>query len=298
MHLSALAATPAAAQPRPTFVLVEVNQTMPYFTQLIDGAQKAAARNDADLIVYNANNDPVAQYNGIMTYIQQKVSGIILVAIDPNAIMPAVKLAAASGIPIVALDTVLPAGPQKAQVSFDQALGGKLLADLLVKDLAGRKAKLAVVGASGSPNQGLREKSFEEALKPATNVALIATVDGRNNRDNSKSAVESVLQAHHDLDAVYATSGQALLGAIATVEAWNKQSTLKIVGWDLDQKAVEGIDAGYVLGVVRQDSAAEAGAAVDSLARLVHGGSVDASTVLPVTIVTKQNVDAYRSSVK
>jgi len=172
-----LGAVPALPQSRPTFALVEVNQTAPFFTQLIDGAQQAAARNGADLIVFNANNDPTAQYNGIETYIQQKVNGIIVVAIDANAIMPAVKAASAAGIPVVALDTVLPPGPQRTQVGADYALAGKMIAELLLKDLGGRKSKLGIIGAPGSVNQAARQKSFEDAVKSAPGVSLVAAID-------------------------------------------------------------------------------------------------------------------------
>ncbi len=52
---------------------------------------------------------------------QQKVDGIAVVAIDVNGIMPAVKQAAAANIPVVAIDSILPEGPQKAQIGVDNA---------------------------------------------------------------------------------------------------------------------------------------------------------------------------------
>ncbi len=61
-------------------------------------------------MIFNANNDPAAQNNAIETYIQQKVNGLIVVAIDTNGIMSAVKAADAAGIPVVAVDAILPAG--------------------------------------------------------------------------------------------------------------------------------------------------------------------------------------------
>src|SRR5215211_9104329 len=76
---------------QPTFALVQINQQALFFTQMNEGAQKAAARAGAKLVIFNANNDPAAQNNAIETYIQQKVNGFIVVAIDVNGIMPAVK---------------------------------------------------------------------------------------------------------------------------------------------------------------------------------------------------------------
>src|SRR3954466_842827 len=128
----ALTASVAEAQ-QPTFALVQINQQALFFNQMNDGAKRAADKAGAKLVIFNANNDPAAQNNAIETYIQQKVNGLIVVAIDVNGIMPAVKAAAAANIPVVAIDAILPEGPQKAQVGVDNALAGKMIAEHFAK---------------------------------------------------------------------------------------------------------------------------------------------------------------------
>ena len=75
------------------------------------GAEAEAAKLGHKIVIFNANNDPAAQNNAIETHIQQKVDGLIVVAIDTNGIMPAVIQAANAGIPVVAVDAILPTGP-------------------------------------------------------------------------------------------------------------------------------------------------------------------------------------------
>ncbi|MBV8565171.1 MAG: substrate-binding domain-containing protein [Methylobacteriaceae bacterium] len=295
-----LGALPAAAQDKPTFALVQINQQALFFTQMNAGAMKAAEKDGVNLVIFNANNDPAAQNNAIETYIQQKVKGIVAVAIDTNGIMPAVNAAAAAGIPVVAVDAVLPPGPQKAQIGVDNALAGKTIGEFFVKYLAahGGKAKLGIVGALNSTIQNIRQKSFEDVVKANSGITMAGVVDGRNIQDNAMSAAENLITGNPDLTAIYATGEPALLGAVAAVESQGKQKDLKIVGWDLTAQAIKGIDAGYVIGVVQQDPAGEGAAAVDALATLAKGGSVEKSIAIPVTIVTKDNVDPYRAIFK
>src|SRR5581483_8197459 len=94
---SAALALPAvrARAAEPTFALVTINQQALFFNQMNEGAKQAAQKAGAKLVIFNANNDPAAQNNAIDDYIQQKVQGIIVDAIDVNGIMPAVKAAAA-----------------------------------------------------------------------------------------------------------------------------------------------------------------------------------------------------------
>lgn len=300
--LALLLSAPLQAQDKPTFALVQINQQALFFTQMNEGATQAAEKAGANLVIFNANNDPTAQNNAIETYIQQKVNGIIVVAIDTNGIMPAVKAADAAGIPVVAVDAVLPAdGPQKAQIGVDNEGAGKMIGEHFVKvmnDTMGGKSKLGIVGALNSTIQNIRQKGFEDVIKTASGVTMAGVVDGRNVQDNALTAAENLITANPDLTAIYATGEPALLGAVAAVESQGKQGQIKVVGWDLTASAIKGIDAGYVAGVVQQDPAGMGGAAVDALAKIHAGGTPEKQIAVPITIVTKDNVEPYRSVFK
>ncbi len=296
----ALSLGTAQAQEK-TIALVQINQQALFFTQMNEGAQKAADAAGVKLVIFNANNDPAAQNNAIETYIQEKVAGIVVVAIDTNGIMPAVNAAAAAGIPVTAVDAVLPAGPQKAQVGVDNEGAGKAMGEFFnkyVTDSMGGKAKLGIVGALNSTIQNIRQKGFEDVVKGNSGVTTAGVVDGRNVQDSALAAAESLITANPDLNAIYATGEPALLGAVAAVESQGKQSQIKVFGWDLTAQAIKGIDAGYVVGVVQQDPAGMGGAAVDALVKVTKGESVEATIPVPITIVTKDNVEPYRSVFK
>ncbi len=289
------------AQDKPTIALVQINQQALFFTQMNEGAQKAADAAGVKLVIFNANNDPAAQNNAIETYIQEKVSGLVVVAIDTNGIMPAVNAAAAAGIPVTAVDAVLPAGPQKAQVGVDNEGAGKAMGEFFnkyVTDNMGGRAKLGIVGALNSTIQNIRQKGFEDVVKSNSGVTMVGVVDGRNVQDSALSAAESLITANPDLNAIYATGEPALLGAVAAVESQGKQDQVKVFGWDLTAQAIKGIDAGYVVGVVQQDPAGMGAAAVDALVKVTKGETVPATIPVPITIVTKDNVEPYRSVFK
>jgi len=297
----ALSAGLSYAQDKPTIALVQINQQALFFTQMNEGAQKAADAAGVKLVIFNANNDPAAQNNAIETYIQEKVAGLVVVAIDTNGIMPAVNAAAAAGIPVTAVDAVLPAGPQKAQVGVDNEGAGKAMGEFFnkyVTDSMGGKAKLGIVGALNSTIQNIRQKGFEDVVKTNAGVTTAGVVDGRNVQDSALAAAESLITANPDLNAIYATGEPALLGAVAAVESQGKQGQIKVFGWDLTAQAIKGIDAGYVVGVVQQDPAGMGAAAVDALVKITKSESVPATIPVPITIVTKDNVEPYRSVFK
>jgi ribose transport system substrate-binding protein len=281
----------------PTFALVTINEQALFFNQLNDGAKQAAAKAGVNLVIYNPNNDPTAQNNAIDDYIQQKVHGIIVDAIDVNGIMPAVQKASAAGIPVVAVDAILPPGPQKSQIGVDNEGGGrtigKYLVDYVQKDMGG-KTSLGIVGALNSFIQNLRQKGFQDAIKADPGIKLAQVVDGRNIQDNAMSVSETLLTANPELTSIYATGEPALIGAIAAVQSQDRTKSVKIVGWDLSAQAIAGLDAGFVLAVVQQDPVLLGAAAVNALAAINSGKSVSPRINTKLTIVTKENVGPYR----
>lgn len=292
---------PRAWAATPTFALVQINQQAIFFNQMNAGAQAAAKKAGVDLVIFNANDRPAEQNNAIETYTQQKVQGIIVAAIDVNGIMPAVQSASAAGIPVVAVDAILPPGPQKAQVGVDNEKAGRMMGDYFVQYVQqsmGGKAKLGIVGALNSFIQNVRQKGFEDVVKGKAGIQMAGVVDGRNVQDNALAVAETLLTGNPDLTAVYATGEPALLGAIAAVESQGRQGSVKVFGWDLTAQAIKGIDAGYVIAVVQQDPAGMGAAALDALVTLNKGGTVEKTIAVPVTIVTKANVDPYRAIFK
>jgi ribose transport system substrate-binding protein len=290
-------ALPALAA-EPTIALVQINQQALFFTQMNEGAEQKAKELGAKLVIFNANNDPAAQNNAIETYIADKVDGLVVVAIDTNGIMPAVEAAAAAGIPVAAVDAILPPGPQIAQVGVDNEAAGRAIGEHFLK-VSGGKAKLGIVGALNSTIQNVRQKGFEDVVKTAPGINMAGVVDGRNVQDNAMSAAESLMTANPDLTAIYATGEPALLGAVAAVESQGRQADVKIVGWDLTASAIKGIDAGYVVGVVQQDPAGMGAAAVEAAFEAITNKPTSPQTIaVPITIVTKENVEPYRAVFK
>jgi ribose transport system substrate-binding protein len=283
-----------------TYALVTINQQALFFNQINDGAKTATDAAGDKLVIFNANNEAAAQNSAIENYIQQKVDGLIVVAIDVNGIMPAVKQASDAGIPVVAIDAILPDGPQKSQIGVDN---GKAGADMgayfldYVKKNMGGKAKFGVVGALNSYIQNVRQKGFEDAVK-SDGIEAAGVVDGQNIQDNALAAAENLITGNPDMTAIYATGEPALLGAIAAVQSQGKQDSIKVFGWDLTAQAISGLDDGYVVAVVQQDPAGEGKAAVEALAKLTAGQSVEKSISVPITIVTKENVEPYRAVFK
>ncbi len=284
-----------------TYALVQINQQALFFNLMNKGAQEAAKETGKSLVVFNANDNPVAQNDAIENYIQQGVKGILVDAIDVNGIMQAIKEAGDAHIPVIAIDAVLPAGLHKSQVGVDNIKGGNILGDYFtdyVKKNMGDKAKVGIVGALNSAIQNARQKGFEDAIKKNPAIKVADVVDGRNIQDDALTAAENLITGNPDMTAIYATGEPALLGAMAAVVNQGRQKDIKIFGWDLTAQAITGIDQGYVAAVLQQDPEKMGSEALKALNAVTAGKTVDKNILVPATVVTKSNVDTFRAMFK
>ena len=283
-----------------TYALVTINQQALFFNQINDGAKAATDAKGDKLVIFNANNVPSAQNDAIENYITQKVDGIVLVAIDVNGVKPAITAAKQAGIPVIAVDAQIPDGDNVAFVGVDNTKAGEDIGSFFagyVKKEMGGKAKVGIVGALNSFIQNQRLDGFKKTASIA-GVTFADTVDGRNVQDAALTASENLMTANPSMNAIYATGEPALIGAVSAVDTADKKKSVKVFGWDLTAQAIKGIDEGWVTAVVQQDPYTEGKVAIESLAKIKSGGKVDSVIHVPVTIVTKENVDKYRAMFK
>ncbi|MFJ2609285.1 substrate-binding domain-containing protein [Streptomyces sp. NPDC087425] len=279
--------------------LVQVNQQAIFFNQMNAGAEAAAKKTGADLTVFNANDDAVQQTQAVQNFVQQGYDAVIVEAIDVNGIKPALRAAAKAGVKVIAVDGIIDDPAVDVQVGVDNAAAGKQMGAFVnAYDSAHHvTAKIGVVGALNSYIQNLRKDSFAAAAK-AKGATVVQTVDGKNTQEGAATAAENLLTAQKGMNTVYATGEPSLLGTVAAVKSAGAQNRVKVFGWDLTKQAIDGIDAGFVAGVVQQDPKTEGTKAVEAAVSLVGGKSVTKKIDVPVTIVTEKNVDPYRSIFK
>lgn len=269
--------------------MTQINQTAVFFTQMNEGAQEAAEEAGCDLLIANANNDSARQSNDIENFVTQGVDGIIVVAIDVNGVMPAVEAAQAEGIPVVAIDAELEG--VETFVGVDNSAAGREAGEWMVENGLVEGRSYGVVDAKNSFIQNQREESFREVID-AAGAEYTQSVNGENVQETAANAAQDLVTARPDLEFIYTTGEPATVGATS---ALGSSSDTKVIGWDLTKEVIAGIDSGVVEAVIQQDPKQEGVEAVQELRAILDGAEPKGFIDVPITIVTSENVDEYRS---
>ncbi|MFL4476471.1 substrate-binding domain-containing protein [Paeniglutamicibacter sp. MACA_103] len=268
--------------------LVTPNLQALFFNQINTGAQTIADKVGADLQIVSANDDPLQQANAIDNLVAKKVQAIIVAAIDTEGIKPAIQAADKAGVKIVAVDGIVEDPAVSSQVGTSNEESGAQMGEFLAK-LANDTGEVGVVSALNSTIQLERQKGFEDAVM-TKGMSMGTIVDGKNVQETAQSAAENLLTGNPDLKYVYATGEPALIGLVAGVKNQNAQDKTDVVGWDLSEAAVSGLQDGFVKGVVQQNTFKFGYDAMTAAIDLSCGEVVEKNIPVPTQIVTPDNV--------
>ncbi|MEU5878720.1 substrate-binding domain-containing protein [Spirillospora sp. NPDC047279] len=275
----------------PKIGIVPINLQALFFNQINTGAQTVARQAGAQVQIVNGNDDSTVQANAIDDLVANRYDAIIVDAVDTEGIKPAIRRAQAAGVAVVAVDATVKDPAVSTQVGTANAEGGRQLAASLVK-ITGGKGDIGVVGALNSTIQNERQKGFSDAVT-ADGMKIKTVVDGRNIQENAQTAAENMLTGNQDLPYAYATGEPALIGLAAAVSSQQRTDDIKVVGWDLSTQAVDGLRAGWIVGVVQQNTFQFGYEAMNAAIDLACDRTAPKDVPVPTQIVTPANVKDY-----
>ncbi len=293
---AALLAAPVLAQAKP---LEAVGVTMgslgnPYFVALTKGITDAANAGGGHVrvIAVSADYDLNKQFTQIDNFIAAGVNLIVLNAVDPNAILPAIKRAQAAGIVVVAAD--VSASGADATVETDNTAAGNMSCAYLSQKLGG---KGRVVIENGPQVSAVidRVKGCKAALASSPGIRILSSdQDGKGSRDGALAVMQGYLIRYPDLDGLFAINDPQAIGSELAAKQQHRDNIL-ITSVDGAPDIVSALKSnGLIVASASQDPYGMGQLAV-KVGREIMDGHPPAQkvTLMQAKLVTRDNVNSY-----
>lgn len=266
------------------------------------------------LPVANAANDAGKQIVDFHNLISEGAQGIIMVARDSDAIVPALKFAESKKVPVVAID-MGPAGGKAAMVvRADNIRMGADACHLTGKALGGKGVVLSLMGDQATLNGRDRTNGFADCMKKDFPDIKVIAQPTYWQAEKATAIAQTIVTSTPDLGAIYMQSDAVMLPGVLNV--LKTAGKLKKVGEpghiflvSIDgtpfahEKIREGLlDAAisqplnlyvkwglyYLEGAIAGKTFAAGPTDHDSRIEMFNGNPMD---MLPAPTVTKANVD-------
>jgi ribose transport system substrate-binding protein len=283
----------ATARPRVALVLKTLNS--PFFIDMQKGAMAAAEAQGLELVVQAAERevDVDKQMQIIENLVQTGVKALLVTPSGSREVVPAIAKANAAGIPVVIVDTkVDPAAATEAGiktvtfVGSDNLEGGRLAGQHMVQITSGHARVAVLEGIPGHETGDSRLKGFKEAIAKSRGVTIVASQPANWERDLGFNVFQNMLQAHPDIDAVFACNDMMALGAVEAIAVAGKLGKIKVIGFDAVDDARKAIASGAMVASVAQFPSEMGRVAVESAAKVLKGETVPADQRVRIELVT------------
>jgi len=260
------------------------------------------AKATAEKLGYTANvgahkGDTNAESNLIDTAITNKSVAIILDPANADGSIGAVKKAIAANIPVFLVNAEInQEGLAKAQLVSNNAQGAALGAQQWVKDVGEKGNYVELLGAPSDNNAATRSNGYETVLSQYPDLVKVASQVANWDRTQGHDKMQSMLQAHPDINAVISGNDEMALGAIAALKEAGKLASIKVGGFDGSPDAVAAIKAGELQYTVLQPVAVFSAKAVEQADKFIKTGATGADSekqLFDCLLITKDNVDKY-----
>jgi ribose transport system substrate-binding protein len=285
------------AKKKGTIALSVLTMTNPFFKVIADSMTAEAAKYGYDVLAVSGEFNVATQQNQVKDFIVKGVAAIVLNPCDSKAIGPAIQEANAAGIPVFTADIACLAPDAKVicHVATDNYQGGKMAAEAMIEALGG-KGKIAIIDHPEVESVMLRTKGFEEVIaeankRPGVKIEIVTKLPGGAAKEKSYNTALDILQAHADLDGIFAINDPTALGTVAALEKAGKAGQVKVIGFDGQPEGKRAIKDGKIYADPIQFPEKIGAETVQMIVRHFKGEAVPKEILIPTALYRKADAD-------
>jgi ribose transport system substrate-binding protein len=285
-------ASPAAAADEMTIAVFTKNSTNPAYEAFRIASDQIARSTGAKIVHFVPNRpDNVDEQKAMVEQVlKDKPDAVIFIPVDDVAMVDSVKKLNEAKIPVVLVSNPLP-GSFVTYVGADDFEIGYREARYLF-DKLGAKGKIVVIeGTPAAPTNRERLRGYQRAFAEFPGIEVLGSAVGNYQQADAKAAMEKLLAAHPQIDAVLSANDSMALGVLEALKAANRSSI--VIGINGILPAVKQIETGAILATVDFNMFKIGCTATRAAVRHLRREPLPEKIILPAEVIDKTNYKAW-----
>ena len=262
------------------------------FYEVIDEEIRTVTENHGDILI---SRDPALSVDKQVEEIRDLIdAGVELIFINPvdwTKVEPALELARAANIPVIAIDTNVEDDSLVAcTVVSDNYSAGKQCAEHLLNNSSG--GKIALLKHSQARSAIDRIEGFLDKISENKNFEVVAEAECLGQLEVAMPVMEEMIRAHPEINIVMAINDPAAMGALAALQNVNRSGDVKVYGVDGVPETKEMIFSRRMTATAGQSPRQIGKLAVDRAYKIFAGEPVEKIIKLPTKLLSAENISA------
>ncbi len=267
----------------------------PWFVFLAETAAKKAKDLGYESKIFDSQNNTALESDHFENAISSGYDAILFNPTDAAGSVANATKAKEAGIPVFCMDREINSkDAATSQILSDSYSACVQLGKLFVTTLDKKGNYVELLGIVSDNNTWNRSKGFHSLVDNYPGLKMVAQQSADFDRNKAMEVMESILQAHADIDAVFCGNDAMAMGAYQALVAANKADQVKVFGFDGAEDAINAIKQGKISATAMQFPKVIAETAA-TFADEYFKGKKDFPKKLPIAVevVTKENIDKY-----
>ena len=287
--------TSAQTAPKEKIAVVVSTLNNPWFVVLGETAKARAIELGYDATIFDSQNDTAKEASHFENIIASGYKAILFNPTDANGSVANVQKSKAAGIPVFCIDREINStNAATSQMLSDSYSGCVKLGQFFVKTVGKEGEYAELLGIVGDNNTWNRSKGFHSVVDRYTNLMMVAQQSGEFDRAKGLEVMESILQAHPNIKAVFCGNDAMAMGAHQALVSAGKDKQVKVFGFDGADDVVKSIAEGKIAATGMQFPKTMARKSAEFADEYIKGKRDFPQKVpVPVELVTQENVGKY-----
>jgi ABC-type sugar transport system substrate-binding protein len=284
-----------ADAPRQKIAVVISTLNNPWFVVLGETAKARAMELGYEATIFDSQNDTAKEAAHFENLIAGGYKAVLFNPTDANGSIANVLKAKTAGIPVFCIDREINStNAATAQMLSDNYSGCVKLGQHFVKTVGKEGEYAEIIGLVGDNNTWNRSKGFHSVVDRFPGLKMVAQQSGEFDRAKGLEVMESILQAHPNIKAVFCGNDAMAMGAYQALVAAGKDKSVKVFGFDGADDVVKSIAEGKIVATGMQFPKRMARQSAEYADAYLKGKrDFQQKIPVPVELVTKENVDKY-----
>lgn len=262
------------------------------FYEVIDEEIRTTVENHGDVLI---SRDPALSVDKQVEEIKELIdSGVELIFVNPvdwAKVEPALELARAAKIPVIAIDTnVEDDSLVVCTVVSDNYSAGVQCAEHLLKNFSG--GKIALLKHSQARSSMDRMAGFLDKISENKNFEVVAEAECLGQLEVAMPVMENIIEIHPEINIVMALNDPAAMGALAALQNINRSGDVKVYGVDGVPETKEMIFSHKMIATAGQSPRRIGKISAECAYKIFNGEPVEKIIKLPTRLLSVENITA------
>jgi ABC-type sugar transport system substrate-binding protein len=267
----------------------------PWFVFLAESAAAKAKELGYETKIFDSQNNTALESDHFENALASGYNAILFNPTDADGSVANVLKAKAAGVPVFCMDREInSAVAATSQILSDSYSGSIAIGKYFVQTMNKKGSYVELLGIVGDNNTWARSKGFHSVVDNYPGLKMVAQQSADFDRNKAMEVMESILQAHPDINAVFCGNDGMAMGAYQALVSAGKANKVKVFGFDGAEDVITSIGENKVAATGMQFPKVMAETAAQFADEYLKGKR-DFPKKIPVAVelVTGKNINDY-----